>query len=126
QLCKAYFGFNYDSGQLLDKTGVGDFYGQKALVPGAADIFMLLLIHHGGTERWNKFKFLSDLMAFMERYGSEIDWKKMSDAAEKHHLLHTMLNGFWLLKHVVEYPVPPEIEKRLHLHSIIAFPALRQ
>ena len=43
--------------------------------------FLLLLMHHGGKERWSKLKYLTDLKAYLITYGSVTDWQAVIELA---------------------------------------------
>lgn len=121
RLYKSYLGYNYESEQLLDNTFKGDFYGKEVRLPVPTDLFWMLLIHHGGNENWSKFKFLADLMAFLNTYEKEIDWETVLKDAENYCILNKLLHGFWLLKHVIGFPVPKAVSDRLKNESFTGF-----
>lgn len=43
--------------------------------------FLLLLMHHGGKERWSKLKYVADLAAYLSKYGHETNWPKVNQMA---------------------------------------------
>ncbi|MPR32603.1 nucleotidyltransferase domain-containing protein [Salmonirosea aquatica] len=45
--------------------------------------FLLLLMHHGGKERWLKLKYIADFATYLSRYGHETDWEVINEMAQK-------------------------------------------
>lgn len=60
--------------------------------------FLLLIMHHGGKEEWLKLKYLSDLSSYLDRHGSETDWKLVEELAGRKGMLTLMWQGLSLLR----------------------------
>ncbi|WP_373513450.1 nucleotidyltransferase family protein [Persicitalea sp.] len=60
--------------------------------------FLLLIMHHGGKEEWLKLKYLSDLSSYLDRHGSETDWKLVEELAGRKGMLTLMWQGLGLLR----------------------------
>ncbi|MCE6991608.1 nucleotidyltransferase family protein [Dyadobacter sp. CY323] len=43
---------------------------------------LLLLVHHGGKEKWSSLKYIADFAAYMNRYGHVTDWGKVFKLAK--------------------------------------------
>lgn len=66
-----------------------DFLGKKIDVFIDEYQFLLLILHHGGKERWNRLKYMADLAAFLTRYGKTADWNLIGRLARE--------KGMWQL-----------------------------
>lgn len=60
--------------------------------------FLLLLMHHGGKERWSKLKYLTELKAYLDRYGSVTDWQSVTEMARSKGMLKLFRHSLGLLK----------------------------
>ena len=60
--------------------------------------FLLLLMHHGGKERWSKLKYVADLAAYLSNYGQETDWPKVNQMAKTKGILKLMHHSLSLLR----------------------------
>ena len=60
--------------------------------------FLLLLMHHGGKERWSKLKYLTDLKAYLARYGSVTDWESVMEMARSKGMIKLFKYSLGLLK----------------------------
>jgi len=45
--------------------------------------FLMLLVHHGGKERWNRLRYMVDLTGYLDRYGRQTDWDGLAALAHK-------------------------------------------
>lgn len=82
--------------------------------------FLLLLMHHGGKERWSKLKYLTDLKAYLTKYGSVTDWQYLTGMAQSKGMLKLFRYSLGLLRTLgVEWekdwpdvraiPIPPKL-----------------
>ena len=55
-------------------------------------------MHHGGKERWSKLKYLSDVRAYLIRYGSLTDWESVTKIARSKNMLKLFRHSLGLLK----------------------------
>ncbi len=126
-LCKPIVNYNVDLDIFFKDLKTLNFYGKEIQVTNPNALFWSLVLHHGGKELWLKFKNLVDLIAFMVRYQSEVDWKFVIQQAKEFNLLVSMKTGFYLIKHVFDYPLPPMLEQEIQgfkpkkLDQIVAF-----
>ncbi|TLV01170.1 nucleotidyltransferase family protein [Dyadobacter luticola] len=60
--------------------------------------FLLLLVHHGGKEKWSNLKYMADLAAYMNRYGDVTDWKKVFRLAGEKNILTLLTWSLGILK----------------------------
>lgn len=60
--------------------------------------FLLLLMHHGGKERWSKLKYLTDLKAYLIIYGSATDWQTVTELARTKGMTKLLMYSLGLLK----------------------------
>ncbi|MCF0057320.1 nucleotidyltransferase family protein [Dyadobacter sp. CY356] len=72
--------------------------------------FLLLLVHHGGKERWCKLKYIADLAAYMIKHGSRTDWIFIEDIARDKGIHNLFTISLGLLKSLglsweVDWPV---------------------
>jgi hypothetical protein len=113
ELCKQILNYEVDLGLFFQDFEIINFYGKELNVTNPTALFWSMVLHHGGKELWLKFKNLVDLIAFMKRYQSEVDWVLIFRQAKEFKLLVTMKTGFYLIKHVFNYPLLSKVSKQL-------------
>jgi len=127
ELCKQILNYEVDLELFFQDFEIINFYGKELKVTNPTALFWSMVLHHGGKELWLKFKNLVDLIAFMRRYQSEIDWILIFKQAREFKLLKNMKTGFYLIKHVFNYPLPAMIEAEIQgfrpvkLNKIVSF-----
>ena len=75
-------------------------------IPSDENIFLMMLVHHGGREAWLQLKSLCDLLMFFKTKQQHIHWEHLLISAEKAKMKHILLWGTWLLRRFFEYPIP--------------------
>ena len=75
-------------------------------IPSDKNIFLMMLVHHGGREAWLQLKSLCDLLMFFKTHQNHMDWQQLLQTAEKAKMKGILLWGTWLLEHFLGYPVP--------------------
>lgn len=107
-LCYPFLPYRVDSDQLFENT---DLHG----LPPKEEIFLSMLLHHGGKECWLKLKNLVDLHAFLALSG--VDWDRVIHLTSGAGLLHTLKNGLYYLKHVFQVTdLPLPLATLIHAH----------
>ena len=81
---------------------------------------LLLLMHHGGKERWSKLKYITDLAAFLSRHGSVTDWQSVTEMARRRGMLRLFRHGLGLLRGLgkewkEDWPDVPEVPIKLSI-----------
>jgi Uncharacterised nucleotidyltransferase len=115
---KKFYPYQVNYNLFFDKVGYLDFDGTICPIPNVTQLFISLIIHHGGTDFWIKLRHLADLLAFMENFKLQIDWSDIIRQIQMMKLQKTMLIGFQLLKKYFEYKLPIEIELLLQKNTI--------
>ena len=100
ELCKPYNCIQFSAGQLFENTQIVDFYGQQITLPSNENLFWMMMIHHGGVERWSKLKFIADLWAFQREFGSIIDMDETMEKSHHFKINRAVLLGFSMLEFV--------------------------
>ena len=96
ELCKPYNGIQFKAHLLFENTELGDFYGQQIVVPSTENLYWMLMIHHGAVERWSKLKFIADLWAFHQAYGSIIDMDRILEQSHHYKINRAIQFGYFL------------------------------
>ena len=84
---------------------------------------LLLVMHHGGKEKWLKLKYLADLAAYLNRYGSKTDWSLVEKLASQKGMLKLVWQGLGMLRgmgmewkkgwpEIVPLPIHPELLRK--------------
>lgn len=87
------------------------FFQEKQPTPET--LFWMLLLHHGGKENWVRMKHYADLIAFLNRFQSKLDWSKIFKTAKEYKLHKQLIVGFRLLKKHFDYPISERIENEI-------------
>ncbi|MDP5139032.1 MAG: nucleotidyltransferase family protein, partial [Spirosomaceae bacterium] len=87
------------------------FFQEKQPTPET--LFWMLLLHQGGKENWVRMKHFADLIAFLNRFQSELDWDKIFKTAKEYKLHKQLIVGFRLLGKHFDYPISESIGTEL-------------
>jgi len=67
-----HFSFAWD--ELTQNMMSFTISGTTLRVPSAENQLLLMIIHHGGVEQWDKLKYMADLVRLLRKFGEQIDW----------------------------------------------------
>jgi hypothetical protein len=79
-------------------------------------IFWTMLNHHGAKEFWLKLKHLVNLGLFTRKYEEDMDCSTILKNCQSFGTKTILLHGFYLLKQLFDFKLPPVIENALANH----------
>lgn len=105
------FMVNYESffEDLIEKT----FYGQKQLLPNIETQLWMIVLHNGGKENWFRLKNSVDLLYFLQKHQTALDWNVIFETAKDYNLYNFLLAGLQIVKDKFEIELMPEILSEL-------------
>lgn len=103
--------YNFSWDELAGDLVTFNMMGKPVLVPGMEIQLIMMVIHHGGVEQWDKLKYMADLLRLLDRSGDSMDWayiNKTSKAKGFHKLLLESLGvaGYLSGRDYVKYADP--------------------
>ncbi|WP_161597063.1 nucleotidyltransferase domain-containing protein [Dyadobacter flavalbus] len=57
--------------------------GALVKIPGMENQLLMMMIHHGGVEQWDKLKYMADFIRLLRLYADKLDWNYISETARK-------------------------------------------
>jgi hypothetical protein len=70
---------------------------------------LLLLCGHGYRHCWSRLKWIADVAAFLQRFGSRIDATRTLEIARSNHSLRLLTLGAWLARELTATQLPPAL-----------------
>ncbi len=106
RLAEAFYWYKINDDNLFEHTQTLKIHHTEVDVPSDENIFLMMLVHHGGREAWLQLKSLCDLLMFFKTHQNHMDWQQLLQTAEKAKMKGILLWGTWLLEHFLDYSVP--------------------
>lgn len=82
--------YNFTWEELAGNLVAFHMMGKPVLVPGMEIQLIMMVIHHGGVEQWDKLKYMADLLRLLDKSADSMDWayiNKITKAKGFHKLL---------------------------------------
>ncbi|MCF2488466.1 nucleotidyltransferase family protein [Dyadobacter sp. CY347] len=57
--------------------------GSTIPIPRMENQLLLMVIHHGGIEQWDKLKYMADFVRLLRKHANGLDWAYIQDTAKK-------------------------------------------
>ncbi|SKB54318.1 nucleotidyltransferase domain-containing protein [Dyadobacter psychrophilus] len=57
--------------------------GSSIQIPGMENQLLMMVIHHGGVEQWDKLKYMADFARLLRKYSHILDWAYIEDVSRK-------------------------------------------
>ncbi|GGB99807.1 nucleotidyltransferase domain-containing protein [Dyadobacter sediminis] len=57
--------------------------GALVSIPKMENQLLMMLIHHGGVEQWDKLKYMADFIRLLRLYADKLDWNYIAETARK-------------------------------------------
>lgn len=75
------YNFSWDelAGQLVEFN----LMGKTVLVPRMETQLIMMVIHHGGVEQWDKLKYMADFVRLLNKSADSLDWAYLSDVTKE-------------------------------------------
>lgn len=67
--------YNFTWNELAGNLVGFNMMGKSVLVPGMEIQLIMMVIHHGGVEQWDKLKYMADLVRLLDKSADSLDWK---------------------------------------------------
>ncbi|SDE94789.1 Uncharacterised nucleotidyltransferase [Dyadobacter soli] len=66
--------YNFTWDELAGNLISFSMLGKPVLVPGLEMQLIMMVIHHGGVEQWDKLKYMADFVRLLDKFGDSLDW----------------------------------------------------
>lgn len=67
--------YNFTWNELAGDLVEFNMMGKPVLVPGMEIQLIMMVIHHGGVEQWDKLKYMADLVRLLDKSADSMDWE---------------------------------------------------
>lgn len=67
--------YNFTWDELAGNLIEFNMTGKPVLVPGMEIQLIMMVIHHGGVEQWDKLKYMADLVRLLDKSADTMDWE---------------------------------------------------
>ncbi|WP_342087285.1 nucleotidyltransferase domain-containing protein [Dyadobacter sp. OTU695] len=67
--------YNFTWNELAGDLVEFNMMGKPVLVPGMEIQLIMMVIHHGGVEQWDKLKYMADLVRLLDKSAGSMDWE---------------------------------------------------
>jgi hypothetical protein len=57
--------------------------GTSVKIPKIENQLLMMIIHHGGVEQWDKLKYMADFVRLLRLYADKLDWQYIVETAQK-------------------------------------------
>lgn len=83
--------------ELTDSMVPFEVSGSSLLIPGPESQLLMMIIHHGGVEQWDKLKYMADLIRLLRKYGNHIKWEEVIDKTKQKGFYKIFLQSLGLI-----------------------------
>jgi len=73
--------YNFTWDELAGNLVRFEMMGKPVLVPGMEIQLLMMVIHHGGVEQWDKLKYMADLVRLLDKSADSMDWGYINGVA---------------------------------------------
>lgn len=70
--------YNFTWDELAGQRVAFSMMGKSVLVPPMEIQLMMMVIHHGGVEQWDKLKYMADFVRLLDKSAATLDWAYVS------------------------------------------------
>lgn len=67
-------------------------------VPSPENQLLMMLIHHGGVEQWDKLKYMADLVRLLRKFSGQLNWDYIIGVARKKGFYEILLESLGLVR----------------------------
>ncbi|MCF2502938.1 nucleotidyltransferase family protein [Dyadobacter sp. CY107] len=57
--------------------------GSSVQIPGMENQLLMMVIHHGGVEQWDKLKYMADFVRLLRKHSNTMDWAHIQDVSTR-------------------------------------------
>ncbi|MDQ6480824.1 nucleotidyltransferase family protein [Dyadobacter sp. LHD-138] len=72
--------------------------GTTLRVPSSENQLLMMLIHHGGVEQWDKLKYMADLVRLLRKFSGQINWDYVIGVSKKKGFYRILLESLGLVR----------------------------
>ena len=83
------FAYSFTWKELMENAVSHILMGVDLKLPRPEHQLLLMIIHHGGIEQWDRLKYVADLIFFLRKHSASLDWKYVNTKARE--------KGIWKL-----------------------------
>jgi len=89
--------YSFDWKELTAKMMPVEIAGSLLHVPSAESQLLMMIIHHGGVEQWDKLKFMADLVRMLRKFGEQLDWHYITAVTKQKGFYNLLLESLGMV-----------------------------
>jgi hypothetical protein len=66
-------------------------------IPKMENQLLMMLVHHGGVEQWDKLKYVADFVRLLRKFSADLDWKYIEQITRKNGFNRLLLESIGLI-----------------------------
>lgn len=101
------YSFSYD--EIMRDSVEHQLMGYPIRLPRPEHQLILMIIHHGGIEQWDKLKYIADLLFFLKKHSENLDWIYIERLARKKGIFTLLSTGLSLANTINSSTYIPEV-----------------
>jgi len=90
--------YSFDWNELTGKMMSVNVANTVLKVPAVENQLLMMVIHHGGIEQWDKLKYMADFVRILQRFGKEMDWAYIVSKTKQKGFLKILLESLGMVK----------------------------
>lgn len=102
--------FHYDD--IMKDSVEYRLMGSIIHLPRPEHQLILMIIHHGGIEQWDKLKYVADLLFFLKKHSENLDWPYVERLSREKGVFILLSTGLSLLRTINSDVLIPEVFQR--------------
>jgi hypothetical protein len=100
---------NLDFHDILPFTRKKSFFGTQMNILTPEGLLLTTSLHHGGEDRWNSIKYISDVAAILYTFEKELNWELLIKKATKLRVINIILLGVGVAVKIFGISVPDHV-----------------
>jgi len=90
-----HYSFNWK--ELTNKMMSVEISNTALEVPSVENQLLMMIIHHGGVEQWDKLKYMADLVRILRKFGKDMDWSYVISVTKRKGFHNLLLESLGLV-----------------------------
>lgn len=91
------FAYSFSYEEIMKNSVEHQLMGVTVHLPRPEHQLILMIIHHGGIEQWDKLKYVADLLFFLKRHTEDLDWAYVEKLSKKKGVFKLLSTGLTLV-----------------------------
>lgn len=92
------FAYSFSYEEIMKNSVEHYLMGVSVHLPRPEHQLILMIIHHGGIEQWDKLKYVADLLFFLKKHAADLDWEYVERLSKKKGIYKLLSTGLTLVR----------------------------